>query len=62
MLPNKAVAGAGGTSVSGALVAIGLWAFGIAPPQEIVIAMTTVAAAGVAFVSVYLTKMEQPPV
>lgn len=57
-MPNKAVAGAGGTTLSGALVAVFLWAFGLNPPQEIAIALVTIVSAASSFAAVYWTRAE----
>jgi multisubunit Na+/H+ antiporter MnhG subunit len=51
----KAVAGTSSTGVSGALVAVALWALGFTPPQEIVIALTTLVSAPLTYVAVYFT-------
>jgi multisubunit Na+/H+ antiporter MnhG subunit len=51
----KAVAGTSSLGLSGSLVAVGLWAAGLTPPQEIVIALTTILAAPLTYLAVYFT-------
>lgn len=65
-MPTKAVVGSGvgavGTGVAGAIVAISLYYSGSTPPQEIVIAWTTIVTSIIAipstFFAVYFAKME----
>lgn len=52
---TKAVAGTSSLGIAGALVAVGLWAAGLQPPQEIVIALTTILSAPLTYAAVYFT-------
>jgi hypothetical protein len=57
----KAVAGTSSLGLSGSIIAVGLWAAGIQPPQEIVIALTTILAAPLTYLAVYFTPHDGTP-
>ena len=57
----KAVAGTSSLGLSGSIVAVVLWAFGISPPQEIVIALSTIVAAPLTYAAVYFTPHNGAP-
>lgn len=57
---SKAIAGAGSIPLASAVVAIGLWAFGVTPPQEIVLSMQALASSALAYAAIYFTPHNEP--
>lgn len=52
---SKAAAGTTTIGLAAALIAVGLWAAGATPPQEIVLALQTIIAAPLTYAAVYFT-------
>jgi hypothetical protein len=52
---TKAIAGAGSALLASQIVSVALWAFGAAPPQDIVLAMQGIASAALGYAAIYFT-------
>lgn len=57
-IPQKAVAGVGGTTFAGGLVIVILYLFHLSPPPEVVIGMQTVVSGILTGLGVYFTPKE----
>ena len=58
---SKAIAGSGTIPLGSALVSVGLWAFGLTPPQEIVLARQAILSVPLAWAAIYFMPAEAKP-
>jgi hypothetical protein len=58
---TKAIAGAGSALLASQIVSVALWAFGAAPPQDIVLALQGIASAALGYAAVYWTPHNGTP-